>query len=115
MPRVAATPTTPYASQKTYRDNNPEKIKAINKRYYQKNKERLQAARRERWHSVEKHRSPREPESESADSPSSVTETPGANLGTMFEFFARTEANGKSSTYKKEFLKTKLQEILDSL
>ena len=60
MPRTAATPTVPYASQKKYRANNPEKVKAINQRYYQKNKLKLQAERRTRYHSVEKPRKARE-------------------------------------------------------
>ena len=59
MPRKKATPTIPYASQKKYRANNPETVKAINQRYYQKNKEKLQAARRARWHSVEKFMRPK--------------------------------------------------------
>ncbi len=54
MPRRAATPTVPYASQKKYRANNPEKIKEINKRYYEKNKAKLQEARMIRYYTIEK-------------------------------------------------------------
>ena len=45
---------TPYASQKKYRATHKETVKEVNRRYYLKNKAKLQQARRTRYHEIEK-------------------------------------------------------------
>ena len=132
MPRTAATPTVPFASQKKYRETHKETVKAVNRRYYENNKERLKAARKERYQSTQQRQPAEQPTevlNESNETPDSVSEVLAIELlglgggdtpDIKFSYNSQLgvyvlDRTQYDNDYKKKFLKTKLQEMLNSL